>query len=140
MRVGFRKRTLVPWPPGLTGLAALLLLLTAPYVSALDRERSIAEFFHTAWIISEGAPSGLTQIAQTTDGYLWLGTQTGLIRFDGIRFDRYEPVNRKFPSSTISSLLATSDGGLWVGFVPSGAAFLKSGRIVTYGRSEGLPN
>ena len=129
----------MPWPPGLAGLAALLLLLTTPYVSALDRERSIAEFFHTAWIISEGAPSGLTQIAQTTDGYLWLGTLTGLIRFDGVTFERYQPADGSLPSNTVSTLLATPDGGLWAGFVPHGAAFLKGGRIVRYGQNEGMP-
>jgi hypothetical protein len=45
-------------------MLVLLLLAASSRVSALDRERSIGEFFHTAWIISEGAPSGLTQIAQ----------------------------------------------------------------------------
>jgi signal transduction histidine kinase/ligand-binding sensor domain-containing protein len=121
---------------------ALLLLLAMACRSAfgLDRDRSIDQFFHTAWTVSEGAPSGLTQIVQTADGYLWLGTQTGLVRFDGIRFQFYQPFNRRLPSDTISALLATPDGGLWIGFVPHGAAFLKGNRIVAYDRRDGLPN
>lgn len=120
-------------------LVFLFLLFTAMRASGLDPDRSIDQFFHTSWIIGEGAPSGITQIAQTTDGYLWLATQTGLVRFDGIHFERYRPLNQDLPSSTITALLATPDGGLWIGFVPHGAAFLSHGRIVTYGTNEGLP-
>jgi ligand-binding sensor domain-containing protein len=121
------------------GMLFLLLLIACGSAPGLDRDRTIAQFFHTAWTVSEGGPSGLTEIAQTTDGYLWLGTQTGLIRFDGVRFERYEPDNRSFPSHTIASLLATPDGGLWIGFVPSGAAFLKGGQLATYDQGSGLP-
>src|ERR1700684_1105053 len=108
---------------GRWGMLFLLLLVTPPSTFGLDADRSIDQFFHTSWTLSEGAPSGITQVAQTTDGYLWLGTQTGLIRFDGVRFVHFEPTNRNFPSEIISSLMATPDGGLWVGFVPDGAAF-----------------
>ena len=120
-------------------VAVLLLLAGARCAFGLDPDRTIDQFFHTSWTIGDGAPSGITRIVQTTDGYLWLGTQTGLIRFDGIRFDRYEPIDQDFPFSAVASLLATPDGGLWIGFVPHGVAFLRGGRLVTYGQSEGLP-
>lgn len=121
------------------GFVFLLLVLAALRASGLDSDRSIDQFFHTSWIIGEGAPSGITQMVQTTDGYLWLATQTGLVRFDGINFEHYSPLNQELPSSTTTALLATSDGGLWIGLVPHGAAFLSRGRIVTYGTNEGLP-
>lgn len=118
----------------------LLLLLISWSAFGLNRDRRIEQFFHTAWTVGEGAPSGLAAIAQTTDGYLWLGTQTGLMRFDGVRFESYEPTNEKFPSNDISALMPAPDGGLWVGFAPFGAAFLKNGRIVAYGQRDGLPS
>ena len=127
--------------PARLGRAALGLVLFLPAVHSfgLDPNRTIDQFFHTAWTIGDGAPSGITEITQTKDGYLWLGTQTGLIRFDGIRFEPYEPINRDLPSNTVSSLLATPDGGLWIGFVPHGVAFLKHGQLVTYEPGSGLP-
>jgi signal transduction histidine kinase/ligand-binding sensor domain-containing protein len=125
---------------GSRGAILFLLLLAVSRSSlGLDPDRTIEQFFHTTWTVSDGAPSGITQMVQTTDGYLWLATQTGLIRFDGVRFLPYEPANRMLPSHTIASLLATPDGGLWMGFVPSGAAFLKGGQLVTYDQSSGLP-
>jgi len=117
----------------------LMLLVIVANAWGLDPGRSIDEFFHTAWNISDGAPSGITQIMQTSDGYLWLATQTGLVRFDGISFDRYEPTNQEIPANTVASLLATADGGLWIGLVPHGAAFLKQGKLVAYDERDGLP-
>jgi signal transduction histidine kinase/ligand-binding sensor domain-containing protein len=124
----------------LRSAAWLLLLLTlAHQARGLDPNRTIEQFFHTAWRIGDGAPSGITQIVQTKDGYLWLGTQSGLIRFDGVSFERYEPVNQELPSSTVAALLATPDGGLWIGLVPHGLAFLKQGQLTVYEQSAGLP-
>lgn len=116
----------------------LLLLAVAGNIFGLDRDRTIAQFLHTGWSIADGAPSGVHGFAQTTDGYLWLASTSGLIRFDGVRFQRYEPAQGgTLQSRDISALLATPDGGLWIGRT-GGATFLKNGRAVTYGSSEGL--
>ena len=48
---------------------------------------SIAQFAHTAWSAKDGVPSMIQALAQTKDGYLWLGTPGGLYRFDGVTFD-----------------------------------------------------
>ena len=57
-------------------------------------------------------------LAQTKDGYLWLGTPGGLYRFDGVTFEHYSPeAGTKSANSDVTSLLALSDGDLWVGFV-----------------------
>ena len=116
-----------------------LRLLAAPHeIIALDRDRTIAQLHHTGWTVADGAPSGVHAIAQTTDGYLWLASTYGLIRFDGVRFQRYEPAQGgTLQSRDISALLATPDGGLWIGRA-GGATFLKNDRAVTYGREDGL--
>ncbi len=118
----------------------LLLFAASPIAFALDPDRTIAQFYHTAWTIEDGAPSGAHVLAQTKDGYLWLAAESGLFRFDGVRFERYQPERGDpIPSQDIAALLATLDGGLWIGFRPYGATFLKNGRSHSYGEREGLP-
>ena len=120
------------------GTACLLLNGTA---SADSRDRTIFQLQHTGWTAREGAPGSINTLAQTTDGYIWLGTSSGLFRFDGVHFDRYElPSGEKLKSDDINSLMATSDGGLWIGFHYGNMAFMKDGRITSYGESEGLPS
>ncbi len=78
-------------------------------------------------------------ITQTTDGFIWVGTTGGLLRFDGSEFERYKPEVGSFPQpSWVSALLATPDG-LWIGNLSGGASFLKRGRITNYGEPEGMP-
>jgi signal transduction histidine kinase/ligand-binding sensor domain-containing protein len=109
-------------------------------VYGLDRGRTITQFHHTAWTAKDGAPSQITALAQTEDGYLWIGSERGLFRFDGVQFELYEPpVGVTLPSHSINSLMATPDGGLWVSFNPSGVAFLKGSQIRLFSPSEGLP-
>ena len=84
---------------------------------ALDPSRQISQYAHTAWRISDGFFNGTPQaIAQTADGYLWIGTEAGLVRFDGVRFVPWTaPDGEHLPSSRIHSLLGTRDGSLWIG-------------------------
>ncbi len=121
-------------------LAGLCLLLSAQLAHALDPQRQIAQFHHTAWTVKEGAPGQVTALAQTRDGYLWLATQVGLFRFDGVRFERYDPPGTQaFPATSISTLHATDDGGLWIGFRYGAVSFLRDGHLVHYGEAQGLP-
>ena len=85
--------------------------------SALDPNRQISQYAHTAWRISDGFFNGTPQaISQTADGYLWVGTEAGLVRFDGVRFVPWTaPNGEHLPSSRIHSLLGTRDGSLWIG-------------------------
>ncbi|MEP6944837.1 MAG: two-component regulator propeller domain-containing protein, partial [Acidobacteriota bacterium] len=118
----------------------LLWFLICPAIFALDRDRTIDQFYHTAWTAKEGVPGAIRAIAQTDDGYLWLGSTNGLYRFDGVQFDRYEPQSGgKLPSNEIFSLLVTPDDGLWIGYWFGGASFLKDGNLTNYGEANGLP-
>jgi len=123
----------------LLGVCFSIFLLCAP-LPGIDRDRRLDELYHTSWTTKDGAPSDIFAIAQTKDGYLWLGTTTGLVRFDGIHFENYEsPFGQAFPAKNVSSLLAVPDGGLWIGFSSGEVSILKNGRITTYSQKEGLP-
>lgn len=117
-----------------------LLFLSVP-IYGIDRGRGLDELQHTSWTYKEGAPGDVHALAQTTDGYLWLGTATGVFRFDGIRFQPYNPQSgQAFPQRNVSSLFAVPDGGLWVGFRYGGVSFLKNGMVTDYGKAQGLPS
>jgi len=116
-------------------------LLACTSASALELDRSLRQFHHAAWTLKDGGPGLVSAIAQTSDGYLWLGTSNGLFRFDGVRFERFEPRgDARLRANNIFSLSATPDGGLWVGYTLGGATFIQGDRIRNYGNSEGLPD
>jgi len=111
-----------------------------PSVLALDRDRTLAQFHHTAWTAKNGAPSQISALAQTEDGYLWIGSARGLFRFDGVEFETYVPPSGvSLPSHNIYALQATPDGGLWISFRPFGLGFLKDGQMKIFSRPEELP-
>jgi signal transduction histidine kinase/ligand-binding sensor domain-containing protein len=88
---------------------------------------------HETWIFKDGAPEAVQALAQTTDGYLWLGGESGLFRFDGVRFELFRsPFGDQLLSTRVSSLLAPDTGGLWVGYIFGGFSFLKGGRVTNF--------
>jgi len=118
----------------------LLWMVGCGTALALDRDVALRDLRHTAWGPKEGAPGAITSMAQTSDGYLWLGNASGLFRFDGLRFERYDPPrDDRISSLNVFTLFAPKSGGLWIGFTFGGAAFLKDGRLTVYGEGEGLP-
>jgi ligand-binding sensor domain-containing protein len=117
------------------------LFLALAYSAAFASDRTIAQFAHTAWGPKDGAPSVVTALAQTSDGYLWLGSPDGLYRFDGVVFERYQPQSGgPFPVHTVSSLLALPNGDLWIGFSSGGVSLLRHGSATNYSIREGMPN
>jgi signal transduction histidine kinase/ligand-binding sensor domain-containing protein len=96
-------------------MAWLVAYVFATPAFALDPEKAITQFVHTSWTEKDGAPAGIKALAQTADGYLWIGTQAGLFHFDGVRFVRFEPpAGESLPSARIHRLFATRDGALWI--------------------------
>jgi hypothetical protein len=67
------------------------LLCPITTASALNPDRDIHQFAHRSWGEKEGYPGGAQDLAQTTDGFLWVATDKGLFRFDGVHFERYVP-------------------------------------------------
>jgi ligand-binding sensor domain-containing protein len=120
------------------GCFAVCLFATAMF--ALDPQKSITQFVHTAWTEKDGAPANIEAITQTNDGYLWLGTKTGLFSFDGIRFARFEPrAGEDLLAKPIRMLLATRDGSLWIVFVSGSVSRLLNDHLTSYSEREGLP-
>ena len=117
----------------------LLWLLTVSPLRAVDPSRQISQYAHTAWSIRDGdfraAPFAITQ---TNDGYIWIGTASGLARFDGVRFVPFDiPDAARLPSLEILSLLGGRDGSLWIG-THAGLSHWVNQRLVNYPASQGM--
>src|SRR5215470_1943828 len=84
---------------------------------ALDPALDINQYAHTAWTVRDGFSLGnIYAIAQTPDGYLWLGGEFGLFRFDGVNSVHWQPPQgQQLPDTNINALLVTHDGTLWIG-------------------------
>jgi signal transduction histidine kinase/ligand-binding sensor domain-containing protein len=116
------------------GVIALgILLMCCPCASALDPSLDISQYAHTAWTVREGFSKGtITSIAQTPDGYLWLGTEFDLLRFDGVRIVPWQPpAGEHLPSSDIHGLLVSRNGTLWIG-TAKGLASWKDGELTLH--------
>ncbi|TWI43769.1 two component regulator with propeller domain [Pseudoduganella flava] len=102
----------------------------APAARALDPSVPLAALHHDSWTAKNGAPGEVSALAQTRDGWLWVGTAEGLFRFDGIRFRRFEPQpGDAAPRPLVTALTALQDGGLLIGYLRGGVALLKDGRL-----------
>ena len=128
-----------------SALASCLLLclagLAATPAQALDPREALTQFGLDVWQRRQGLPqSTVTAIAQTEDGYIWLGTQEGLVRFDGVRFTVFDRKNT--PALTrhhITCLLASRDGGLWIGTLGGGLVRYENGRFLGSETRAALP-
>lgn len=94
---------------------------------------------HTRWSVREGVPPGISWIAQTPDGWLWLASPTGLYRFDGIAFSRYQPPAGIAMPGNIQKIGTLADGTLWVAPFFGGLHLIKGDDVRTFGKADGLP-
>ncbi len=122
------------WPSkpalALITLGALNALFSSPAIAAPDASLDISQYAHTARTFRNGFLGGAVYtIAQSPDGYLWLGTQTGVYRFDGVR-----AVPLPLPGlarTEVGSLLPARDGTLWIGSL-DGLVSWKNGQLSEY--------
>jgi signal transduction histidine kinase/ligand-binding sensor domain-containing protein len=117
-------------------LLLLLVLASLGCLSLLGQTQRAAnlQVGHDVWTFKEGAPENVNTLAQTADGFLWIGTQTGLFRFDGTRFEAFHsPFGDQLLSTNVYSLFAPPSGGLWIGYTFGGFSFLNNGRVTNYG-------
>ncbi|MGA7437322.1 MAG: triple tyrosine motif-containing protein [Luteibacter sp.] len=125
--------TLRPW--------CLLLLMFATQAAAgstrNDLPTSLNGYYHTAFLRQNGGPGSVYDMAETTDGYLWLATSKGITRYDGQSFVPFVPLKGEgFPDTQVERLFADRDGGLWVASA-GGATLLKNGHLTTFGKAQG---
>jgi ligand-binding sensor domain-containing protein/signal transduction histidine kinase len=111
----FRERVNAHWLIK-SFLAGLAVLCMAHAVCAIDANRLISQYLREHLGTDKGFPGGsVTAIAQTTDGYLWIGTDRGLIRFDGTNFRAFPQASpATFPIGAVQGLVADAQGNLWI--------------------------
>lgn len=108
-------------------------------MSALSPHKTLTQYTRTVWTQAQGLPQDTVRnIAQTSDGYLWLGTEDGLARFDGYEFATFSKESGGLPSNFINALCASRDGGLWIG-TQGGLTHYASGHFQNFTRRDGLP-
>ncbi|MBV9251762.1 MAG: PAS domain S-box protein, partial [Acetobacteraceae bacterium] len=109
-----------------------------PALVALDPSLDVNQYAHTAWTAKNGFSLGnIYAMAQTPDGYLWLGGEFGLFRFDGVRYAHWQPpAGRDLPGKPYA-LLVTRDGTLWIGTF-AGLATWADGKLNHYPELDGL--
>src|SRR5579883_2461467 len=121
-------------------LVVLLLIGASAY--GLDPNRKVTQYVHRIWQTQQGlAESTVYSVIQTRDGYLWLGTQAGLVRFDGVRFTPVESIYPSAPTNVwVRDLAQDDDGVLWIGTNESGVYRLENGQFTHFSQRDGLPS
>ena len=131
-------------PPSRTrtcALAAAIVCLVAgaPRVGAGADMQDAPDFTIASWGLDDGLPSlRVWAIAEDQSGYLWLGTDDGLVRFDGVRFRRWTPVQGPpIQKGAVVKVFAARDGSIWLGQGPAGEGVSRvvNGRVENYGRA-----
>lgn len=134
-----------PWACALLALCAVLPAAAqrwhaAPRGLAPAPTHPLADMAHMSWVRRDGAPSDIAALAQTADGYLWIGSSSGLFRFDGQQFQSYpfSPADPRLPSADINALAADNKGGLWIGYRMGGITYLRDGVKTDYMKQDGM--
>ena len=119
-------------------LVLCAMLGTSGMAQAVDTSRLLSQYGHTAWRLQDGElPASAYPMAQTADGYLWIGTQAGVVRYDGARFVPLDTLTkRRLSNPFVLALLGAKDGSLWIGTV-AGLSRWKDGKLTDYHGVDG---
>lgn len=123
-------------------LSATLAMAAGHSVEATDLRSVLTDYALESWSQKDGLPdASVSVLAQDADGYLWVGTQAGPYRFDGLRFTSWSDLtNTTGNPLPTRALYGAPDGSVWIGFGnPGGVVVYAKGSVRRYGREEGLP-
>jgi ligand-binding sensor domain-containing protein/signal transduction histidine kinase len=117
------------------------MALVAP-IYGLDPSLALTQYIHRIWQVTQGLPqAAIYSIWQTHEGYLWLGTQTGLVRFDGVRFTSFDnPSVPALKNAWVSNLFEDRQQNLWIGTNDAGLFRLHDGVVRRFSSADGLPS
>ncbi|MCP5049390.1 MAG: hypothetical protein GY940_19625 [bacterium] len=134
------KRFIKAFIPGMIFISGIFGL--PPSAVALDPQKRITQYVHHSWGLEDGLPQlSVNAILQTRDGYLWLGTQEGLARFDGVRFEVFDKLKvDRLKDNYIKTLHRDRRGDLWIGTDSGGLTRMSGREFTTYTANEGLSN
>jgi signal transduction histidine kinase/ligand-binding sensor domain-containing protein/DNA-binding NarL/FixJ family response regulator len=113
-------------------------LLGARAAQALDPRKALTQYGLDSW--QAGLPlTSIHTVAQSRDGYIWVGTQEGMARFNGVSFTTFDRHNTPaLRSSDVWTLLPARDGSLWIGTVTGGLSVMRDGRVSSFSTRDGL--
>src|SRR5882724_4038556 len=121
---------------------ALSVCLFSTGTFALDPNKAITQYLHNVYGPELGLPQQqVSSILQTRDGYIWLATVDGLVRFDGVKFTTFDTKNTPdLKQSYAWTLYEDKAGTLWIGTAGGGLTSFKNGKFTTYTIKDGLAN
>ncbi len=120
-----------------TCVSLTLFLSAAPGFASTPSE-TLGHYQQTVFDQSQGAPGGIGYLAQTSDGFLWLNGDKGLMRFDGVHFLPFKPLpGERLAGDEIGALFPAQGGGLWMAYENGAPILLKNGHLVYFGKGQG---
>ena len=122
--------------------AVVLVMFHAAVSVALEPEKRLEQYVRATWTVDRGLPqSTVAGVTQTRDGYVWISTQEGFVRFDGSEFKTYDKNSwPEIVSNLGNTIRGTRDGSLYVGTMGGGLIRLRGDQLSVIGESNGLPN
>ncbi len=114
-----------------------IFIIISLNLSAINPFKPLQQSIHTVWTTKHGLPSdSINDIIQDKNGYIWIGTFNGLVRFDGINFHVFSRHDKKgFKSNSVTKIYESSDGALWIGTSGDGLARYYNGKFSMYAGS-----
>src|SRR4051794_19671946 len=122
--------------------AGAAMVCLAQSVLAIDPSRALTQSIHRIWQTQQGLPQGTIYcVYQTHDRYLWLGNQTGLVRFDGIQFTPVRDLGGlSLENVWVRQLCQNAQGAIWIATDDAGLVRWKDGAATRFSTKNGLPS